>query len=331
MWFGHDPLGRCVKRWIAPSAGSTGYNPATYYYYEGWSLIQEGSSSSASNAARLYVHGGRMDEIVAQITPGNGWQRYFQYDARGHCTLQTDAFGDIVEQYDYDAFGFPYFYDRWGNNMPSSPWGNRFLFTGREWMSDLRTYDYRNRMYQPELGRFLQPDPKQFEAGDYNLYRYCRNDPINRNDPWGLEAVKLLLEKSGNWGDKTAKDYYKDSVTANNKPAEGVTKAELQKLTPNDDGSVSVHLFVDTHVKAAHKDGKVDNKEQEHPNGWKDFAKTLQDRVFMRFKDQTHSSPSEAAKAQADYIQKLYKDEKTRQLIWDRPGGPHDYSRPENR
>ncbi len=42
-------------------------------------------------------------------------------------------------------------------------------------------------MYQPELGRFLQPDPKQFEAGDYNLYRYCHNDPINKTDPLGLD------------------------------------------------------------------------------------------------------------------------------------------------
>jgi RHS repeat-associated protein len=30
-------------------------------------------------------------------------------------------------------------------------------------------------MYQPELGRFLQPDPNEFAAGDYNLYRYCHN------------------------------------------------------------------------------------------------------------------------------------------------------------
>ena len=41
-------------------------------------------------------------------------------------------------------------------------------------------------MYQPELGRFLQPDPKHFAAGDYNLYRYCHNDPVNRSDPTGL-------------------------------------------------------------------------------------------------------------------------------------------------
>jgi hypothetical protein len=38
-----------------------------------------------------------------------------------------------------------------------------------------------------ELDRFVQPDPKEFAAGDYNLYRYCHNDPVNKNDPFGLE------------------------------------------------------------------------------------------------------------------------------------------------
>src|SRR4030088_1734926 len=50
----------------------------------------------------------------------------------------------------------------------------------------MRLYDYRARQYQPELGRFLQPDPKEFAAGDYNLYRYCHNDPVNKSDPLGL-------------------------------------------------------------------------------------------------------------------------------------------------
>jgi hypothetical protein len=45
----------------------------------------------------------------------------------------------------------------------------------------------------------MQPDPKEFAAGDYNLYRYCHNDPVNRNDPFGdidketLERLKALL------------------------------------------------------------------------------------------------------------------------------------------
>ena len=54
-------------------------------------------------------------------------------------------------------------------------------------------------MYQPELGRFLQPDPKEFAAGDYNLYRYCHNDPVNRSDPFGLidREIDRELDKLG--------------------------------------------------------------------------------------------------------------------------------------
>lgn len=78
--------------------------------------------------------------------------------------------------------------------MPSSSWNNRFLFTGREWLRDLRLYDYRARLYNPELARFMQPDPKEFSAGDYNLYRYCHNDPVNRSDPTGLQESERIRD-----------------------------------------------------------------------------------------------------------------------------------------
>ncbi|MEN3369316.1 MAG: hypothetical protein V7609_1459 [Verrucomicrobiota bacterium] len=188
-YFGYDPLGRCVKRWVGDS-GDVYSNPATYFHYDGWNLLQEGSN--AWGPARVYAHGNRIDEIVWSYNPFTGDQAYHHYDARGHCTLLTDSVGSILEQYEYDAFGQPYFYNAAGaattvNGQPGSLFGNRFLFTGREWSSDLKLYDYRNRMYQPELGRFLQPDPKEFAADDYNLYRYCHNDPVNKSDPFGLE------------------------------------------------------------------------------------------------------------------------------------------------
>ena len=201
MWFGYDPLGRCVKRWVGPAIGTppnqhappANTNPATYYYYDGSNLIQEGSSGGPPD--RVYVHGGRVDEIVASAV-GGVWSQH-QYDAQGNCILLTDANGVIREQYDYDAFGFPYVYDRWGNYIGGLPGANRFLFAGREWIKELRLYDYRARMYQPELGRFLQPDPQEFAAGDYNLYRYCHNDPVNKSDPTGL--VELLNEFQRDW------------------------------------------------------------------------------------------------------------------------------------
>lgn len=32
----------------------------------------------------------------------------------------------------------------------------------------------------------MSEDPKLFDAGDYNLYRYCHNDPLDLTDPMGL-------------------------------------------------------------------------------------------------------------------------------------------------
>jgi RHS repeat-associated protein len=82
-------------------------------------------------------------------------------------------------------------------------------------------------MYQPELGRFMQPDPKQFAAGEwselgsrdmdcigrmvmrprerertshYNLYRYCHNDPVNHSDPTGLITIVIPGFGPQHWG-----------------------------------------------------------------------------------------------------------------------------------
>src|SRR5256714_14773691 len=133
--------------------------------------------------------GSRVDEIVADYSTTTGQWLYHHSDARGHCVLLTDSGGNLVEQYEYDAFGQPYFFNASGTEANSSAYGNRFLFTGREYLKELKLYDYRNRMYQPELGRFMQPDPKEFGAGDYNLYRYCHNDPVNHSDPMGLYSM----------------------------------------------------------------------------------------------------------------------------------------------
>ncbi len=182
--FGYDPLGRCVKRW--DSLGST------YLYYDGWNLITEGSRFD--QPIRQYIHGARVDEIVWSKVVTSGVVAYHHYDARTHCMMLTGTGQNIIEQYDYDAFGCVYAYNTAGaaltvGGRPGSPYGNRFLFTGREWLWDLGVYDYRHRHYNPELGRFLQPDPKHFAARDYNLYRYCHNDAVNRQDPLGLTDV----------------------------------------------------------------------------------------------------------------------------------------------
>jgi RHS repeat-associated protein len=73
--------------------------------------------------------------------------------------------------------------------VTQTTWGNsgRFGYTGQAFIPELGLYYYKNRMYNPKLGRFMQKDPIGYAAG-MNLYAYVKGDPVNFNDPLGLEA-----------------------------------------------------------------------------------------------------------------------------------------------
>jgi RHS repeat-associated protein len=155
-----------------------------YFIYDGWSLIAE--YNSTGDLVKRYVHGAGIDEILVQ-TQGST-DAFYHHDALGSTVLLTNASGNIVRSYEYDAFGQV-------SNPPSvedmfsaDPYANRFLYTGREFLKEANLYDYRNRVYSAELGRFLQTDPIRFDAGDVNLYRYVANNPVNGVDPLGLAA-----------------------------------------------------------------------------------------------------------------------------------------------
>jgi hypothetical protein len=54
-------------------------------------------------------------------------------------------------------------------------------------------------VYDPRLGRWLSRDPIG-EAGGFNLYAYCGNDPVNRHDPLGLAdwmEVRPIADATG--------------------------------------------------------------------------------------------------------------------------------------
>ena len=154
----------------------------TFYVYADWSLIAEYDASGA--LITEYVHGPMIDEIIAKIdTSGTV---YYHHDGLGSTVALTDDQGDLIESYTYDVFGAVTMFDSSGLSLQVSGFNNRFLFTGREWIAELGLYDYRNRVYSPDLGRFLQTDPIRFTAGDVNLYRYVGNNPVNWTDPEGL-------------------------------------------------------------------------------------------------------------------------------------------------
>lgn len=155
----------------------------------------EYNANGTSLGVNLY--GKRIDEILERFAIGadNQWHSYFlQQNHEGSVTHLTDASGSVIEKYRYDAFGVPTIYAPDWSVRSFTSYDNRFLFTGREYAATYRStstglnfYEYRARAYNPILGRFMSEDPKLFGAGDYNLFRYCHNDPEDMTDPMGLE------------------------------------------------------------------------------------------------------------------------------------------------
>ena len=65
-------------------------------------------------------------------------------------------------------------------------------FTGQVFDNETGLYYYNFRYYDPELGRFIQPDDIISDLGNpqsYNRYSYVLNDPLKYTDPSGHEDV----------------------------------------------------------------------------------------------------------------------------------------------
>jgi RHS repeat-associated protein len=190
--FVYDPLGRRLKAIEKDSGGAT--VSETRYVYDGRDLIAELDGQSATIAS--YTHGQGIDAPVSMRY--NGSDYFYHSNHQGSITAITDSSEATVKTYEYDAFG----------NIRSQTGTlahNAFTYAGREYHSKSGLYYYRNRFYNPQLGRFINQDPIGYVGGT-NLYAYVGNDPVNFTDPLGLlseeqcETIRKILEYEKKWG-----------------------------------------------------------------------------------------------------------------------------------
>jgi RHS repeat-associated protein len=175
--FAYDAMNRCVSR--------TMDGVTQYLIYDGWHLIQEHDQAGAE--AAHYIYGAAVDELLCMVNASGA--HYYHQDSMGSVARITNGSGAVEESYSYDLFGAAVIKDGAGTVIGASAIGNRFMFTGREYLQGIGLYDYRNRIYSAQLGRFLQTDPIRFLAGDVNLYRYVGNNAANWIDPSGLSSL----------------------------------------------------------------------------------------------------------------------------------------------
>ncbi len=139
-------------------------------FYDGQhEIVRDGISDRCDS-----FWGPRPDCVIA-IRHKGGEPRRVISDARGS-VLGISGSGGLRE---YDPFG-------WSASPDAE---ESFGFESKRYEPATGFYSNRARFYDPESGRFVQPDPKGLIDGP-NVYRYARNNPVVFGDQTGFKALQ---------------------------------------------------------------------------------------------------------------------------------------------
>ncbi len=169
--FVYDGDGGRVKK-VAPDGTQSIYIGSGYE-------VTKNPDNSTNAIKSVFLGNNRVCETVG------GSVYYFHQDHIGSSNVITDSTGKQVACYEYKPYG--------ETSKISGSFSTDIRFTGQRLDASTSFYFYGARYYDPELGRFIQPDTivqAPFSPQTLNRYSYCGNNPITYIDPTGHKKFK---------------------------------------------------------------------------------------------------------------------------------------------
>ena len=166
--FAYDASGQRIKK------GST------YYFGE---VYEERGSTAIYH---IFAGGTRIASVRL-----NGTTQFYHGNHLGSASVITDMTGAIKQKIEYHPFGTNRLTNpaQYGTYDYDSSFPNvDYTFTDQEADTEFGLLNFKGRLYEPVIGRFISADSIVPEPGNlqaFNRYSYCVNNPLIYVDPTG--------------------------------------------------------------------------------------------------------------------------------------------------
>jgi RHS repeat-associated protein len=196
-----------LNRRIVTDGQSDDYD---FYYNHNWQVLEACKNGDSDPWSQMVWHHHYIDALAPRFYDSdiNGSQvtHYAAHDANFNVVAMTDDLGAVQERYQYSPYGELTVLDANftpdGDNL--SDFANPYTYTARRLDAETGLYQYRNRYYHAQLGRFVSRDPIGYEGSQWNLYEYVGGNAQSGLDPMGNANLwnPWTWTTSGNtWGE----------------------------------------------------------------------------------------------------------------------------------
>jgi RHS repeat-associated protein len=175
-----------------------GKERTTHYLWQANRLVAEVNEQGQISSQYLYLNEGQAATPIAKLeskhnldnNTGNERTLYIHTDYRATPLAMTDATKRVVWHSDLTPWGL----QKTALNTKPSIDSNTSMkleamlnirLPGQYYDAETGLHDNLHRTYNPNTGRYLQPDPLGYPDGP-DAYLYAAGDPINKVDPLGL-------------------------------------------------------------------------------------------------------------------------------------------------